>query len=175
MFSKYVAHNNTKHRKTIRSSADGGKITISNLFHFFFPIFCCSFFFVLVTARWSGDEFSFDQVLDARSITFHEPQAVKPPSHSFRPLLFWKNKKPFVKRHNKPRAYTHSIASSFSFFLFLSFLSKTIYYYLLHVVECLSSAGDRKVFNSASFLSLSVSFAPNTNETNRTKIESRLI
>jgi hypothetical protein len=62
-----------------------------------------------------------------------------------------------VKRHNKPRAYTHSIASSFSFFLFLSFLSKTIYYYLLHVVECLSSAGDRKVFNSASFLSLSLS------------------
>lgn len=62
-----------------------------------------------------------------------------------------------MKRHNKPRAYTHSIASSFSFFLFLSFLSKTIYYYLLHVVECLSSAGDRKVFNSASFLSLSLS------------------
>lgn len=28
------------------------------------------FFFVLVTARWSGDEFSFDQVFDARSITF---------------------------------------------------------------------------------------------------------
>jgi hypothetical protein len=75
VFSKYVAHNNTKHRKTIRSSADGGKITISNLFHFFPNFLLFFFFFVLVTARWSGDEFSFDQVLDARSITFHELQS----------------------------------------------------------------------------------------------------
>ena len=90
---------------------------------------CFLYFFVLVTARWSGDEFSFDQFLDARSITFHEPRKLQPPVR--RPLSpFFE---PFV-----PNDKTLSSSLLFS----SPFI---IIYYRMFIID-----SDRKVFNSVS-------------------------